>query len=84
MGGGFEREEILHHSGQVGGLIHSAEGVVGRAVERIELSVDFAVGGDGAVAFCLHGSHFFLRVMEILVRAGEDGGGDGGAERAGL
>lgn len=84
MGGGFEREESFHHAGKVGGLVHSAEGVVGRAVEGVELIVDFAVGGDGAVAFCLHGSHLFLRVREILIRSGKDGGGDGGAERAGL
>lgn len=77
MGGGLESEASFHHAGQVGGLVHSAEGVVGRAVECRELIVNFAVGGNGAAAFCLHGSPFLLRVRKILMRAGEYGGGIG-------
>ena len=61
-----------------------AKGIVQFLVNRVELLVNLMRPGIRLVNFRFQAGHFFLGSGKILMRAGNDGGGDGRAERAGL
>src|SRR5208283_4555851 len=83
-----DADEVFHDGGEVGGFVEAAEGVVEAAVDGVEVVVDRLVFGVGDVLDVAEGGHCGLGGLEIgmaaMLGAGEDGGGNGGAEGAGL
>src|SRR5262245_21811373 len=79
MGSIFEGEQVLHHAGEVGGLVQAAERVMELPVEGVELVVGLLRGRLRLVGDLLERGHFALGRREVRVRAGEHGGGDGRA-----
>ena len=81
-------DEVFHNAGEVRGLRQAAEGVVQAAVYRIEFVTERLVFGVGSVFYIAQRGHCALGGWEIgmasAFRSGENGGGDGGPEGAGL
>ena len=84
----LDADEVLHDVPEIGLLCAAAEGLLQLVVEGVELVVDFLPRGIRRVGDVLERGHFRLRLGEGAVPAlrlsGEDSGGNGSSQRAGL